>query len=50
MRPYMRLLVFMDTNGSLWVLIGPYSFFGVLIGPYSSFYVRMDFNVSAWVF
>ena len=50
MRPYLCLLVFMDTNWSLWVLISPYLFFWVLIGLYSSFYVRMDSNVSLWVF
>ena len=46
MRPHMCLLILMDSNGSLWVLIGPFSSFCVLIGHYSSFYVRMDSIVS----
>ena len=37
MRPYMCLLVFMESNGSLRVIIGPFSSFSVLIGPYSFF-------------
>ena len=50
MHLYKSLVVFMDSNGFLWVVIGPYSSLLFLIGPYSFFYVCMDFNVSLSVF
>ena len=38
-----HLLVFMESNGSLWVLLGPFSSFSVLIGPYSFFLRSYEF-------
>ena len=42
MRPHMCLLVFMESNGSLWVLIDSYAFTLVFMGPYWSLSVLMS--------
>ena len=42
MGPYSSLCVYMDSNGSLWVLIVLYAFLLVLKGPYKSLFVFLD--------
>ena len=55
MRPYGSVWVFlvfmrlMDSNGSLWVLIGPYVLLLVRMSLYRSSCVFMDCNRALWV-
>ena len=49
---YRSLKVFFDSNGSSWVLIGPYLSLRILLGPYGLYmflFVFRDFNGSLWV-
>ena len=39
----------MDSNGSVWVLIGHYAFMWVLMGPFIYFCFLLDSNGSLWV-
>ena len=47
---YRSLCVFMDSDGSLWVLISPSASLLVFVGPYRSLCVLMDFNGFLWDF
>ena len=49
MSPYRSLCIFMDYNGSLWVLSGAYASLMVLMRPNKSLCIFIDFNGSLWV-
>ena len=36
MRPYSSFCIVMDSNGFLWVLVGPYLSLWIVMGPYWS--------------
>ena len=49
MVPYRSLFVFMDFNGSLWVVIGPHASLLLVMAFNNFFCVLMDSNGSIWI-
>ena len=46
MGPYKSLIVLTESNGSTWVLIGPYSFLWIQMGNFGSLFVLTNSNAS----